>query len=137
MPDAAILAASYIASLAVFLAVDSVWIQRVMGPMFRRRVGALMLAKPRLGAAAAFYLLYVAGTIYLAVVPALDSGDLWMATLNGAIIGLLAYGTYEATNLATLKGWDYQMLSIDVAWGAFLTAVTATTGFIVYQALAG
>ena len=137
MTHAASLAASYVASLTLFLIVDIIWIRRVMGPMFERHVGTLLLAKPRLGAAAGFYLFYVAGTLYLAVIPALETGDLWIAAVNGAVVGLLAYGTYEATNFATLKGWDHRLLSVDVAWGTLLTAVMALTGFVVYEAANG
>jgi uncharacterized membrane protein len=60
-----------------------------------------------------------------------------VAALNGAIIGFLAYGTYEATNLATLKGWSYEMLVVDVAWGMTLTAMTAVVGFLAYRWMAG
>ena len=60
-----------------------------------------------------------------------------MAALNGAIIGFLAYGTYEATNLATLKGWSYEMLVVDVVWGMTLTAMTAVVGFLAYRWMAG
>jgi uncharacterized membrane protein len=130
-------AASYMAALVVFLAIDVVWISAVMRPIFERNVGALLLETPRIGAAAGFYALYVAGIVYVAVAPAVNSGIWHLAALNGAIIGFLAYGTYEATNLATLKGWSYQMLAIDVAWGTALTALTAVVGFLVYRWMAG
>jgi uncharacterized membrane protein len=42
---------------------------------------------------------------------------------------LLAYGTYEATNMATLRGWSWQMVVVDTGWGMLLTAVAATVGF--------
>ena len=130
-------AASYLAALVVFLAIDVVWISVVMRPIFERNVGALLLETPRIGAAAGFYALYVAGIVYFAVAPAVNSGTWHLAALNGAIIGFLAYGTYEATNLATLKGWSYEMLTIDVAWGMALTALTAVVGFLAYRWMAG
>jgi uncharacterized membrane protein len=123
-------AASYFAALVFFLAVDIAWITTVMRPIFERNVGALLLETPRMGAAAGFYALYVAGLLYFAVAPAVSAETWRVAALNGAIIGFLAYGTYEATNLATLKGWSYEMLVVDVAWGMTLTAMTAVVGFL-------
>jgi len=56
-------AASYMAALVVFLAIDVVWINAVMRPIFERNVGALLLETPRIGPAAGFYALYVAGIV--------------------------------------------------------------------------
>jgi len=130
-------AASYFAAVIFFLAIDVVWIKSVMRPIFERNVRALLLETPRLGAAAGFYALYIAGIVYLAVAPAVVSGSWHVAALNGALIGLLAYGTYEATNLATLKGWTFGMLAIDVAWGVSLTAATAVIGYAAFHSVAG
>jgi uncharacterized membrane protein len=130
-------AASYVSALVFFLAVDVVWIKMVMRPVFDRNVGALLLETPRLGAAAGFYALYVAGILYFAIAPAMSAESWRVAALNGAIIGFLAYGTYETTNLATLKGWSYEMLAIDIAWGTALTALTGVVGFLVYRWMAG
>jgi uncharacterized membrane protein len=130
-------AASYAAALVFFLVVDVVWIKAVMRRIFERNVGDLLLETPRMGAAAGFYALYVAGLLYFAVAPA-ASAEAWrLAALNGALIGFLAYGTYEATNLATLKGWSYRMLAVDVAWGSSLSAMTALVGYLVHGWIAG
>ena len=36
-----------------------------------------------------------------------------------------AYVTYDATNLAVLKGYDGLVAVVDVAWGTLLSAVVA------------
>jgi len=128
--------ASYFSALLFFLAIDVVWIQTVMRPIFERNVGELMLDSPRMGAAIGFYALYVAGILYFAVGPAMGAESWRVAALNGAIIGFLAYGTYEATDLATRKGGRYEMLMIDIAWGTALTALTGVVGFLVYRWMA-
>jgi len=46
----------------------------------------------------------------------------------------LAYGTYEFTNLATLRDWHWQMVAVDVTWGAVLTGVSAFAGVIAARA---
>ncbi|MBP1619290.1 MAG: hypothetical protein H6Q02_57 [Acidobacteria bacterium] len=45
------------------------------------------------------------------------------------MFGLVAYATYDLTNLATLQRWPLNVTLIDLAWGAFLTAATAAAGW--------
>ncbi len=116
--------------LAAFLVIDIVWIKWVVQPMYARQVGELLQASPRIGAAAAFYLMYAAGVVYFAVVPALTSGGMRLALFNGAVFGGLAYGTYAFTNYAVLKGWTLTLVAADVAWGIVLTAATAACGLL-------
>ncbi len=118
--------ALYLAVAAIFLAVDAVWLKAVAGPLFRRHVGELMLEEPRLGVAALFYVGYCAGLVYFAAAPA--AGDPLAAFVDGALLGLCAYGAYEATNLATLKGWTIGMAAMDTAWGALLSGAAAAGG---------
>ena len=129
-------AATYIATLVLFLSIDAVWIKTVMRPIFERDIGTIMLAEPRMGAALAFFVLYLAGLIFFAVVPAVEDGSWKIAALYGSLLGVIAYGTYETTNYATLKGWTLRMLVIDILWGASLSAVMAVVGFFVLGSLA-
>lgn len=118
----------YAITAVIFLALDAIMLTRVMSPLFERHIGDMLLADLRLGAAVAFYLVYVVGILYFASVPALGANAPTSALLNGAILGALAYGTYEFTNLATLKGWSWQMVATDVTWGAVLTGFSAWAG---------
>lgn len=129
--------AAYVAALAVFLIIDAIWLTAVMKPLFERNLGDMLLSDPRLGPAAAFYALYVVGILYFATWPALSAGSWHLAVINGAFLGFLTYGTYEATNLATLRGWTWGMLAIDVTWGMALTAISSLTGFMAYRSVAG
>jgi uncharacterized membrane protein len=95
----------------------------------------LLLDKPNLAVAGAFYLLYVGGIVVLAISPALAENNWWKALLFGAVLGLVAYGTYDITNLSTLKGWSARLSMIDLAWGTVLTAVSATIGYWIVKAL--
>ncbi|MGO8654949.1 DUF2177 family protein, partial [Rhizobium ruizarguesonis] len=45
-------------------------------------------------------------------------------------LGLAAYGTYDITNLATLRNWPLAMSLVDMAWGTLLTALTAAGGYL-------
>ncbi|QHQ37397.1 DUF2177 family protein [Algicella marina] len=121
----------YLVTLISFLGIDAVWLRTVMSPLFNTHIGAFLREEIKMGAALGFYALYVAGIMYLATVPALRAGLLGEAALKGAVLGFLAYGTYEATNMATIKGWSWSMVATDVAWGTFLTALTAVVGYLV------
>jgi uncharacterized membrane protein len=48
----------------------------------------------------------------------------------GALLGLVAYGTYDLSNYSTLQGWPLALTAIDMAWGAVLSAVAALAGYL-------
>jgi uncharacterized membrane protein len=120
--------AAYLLTLVTFLAIDAVWLGLIASGMYKRELGHLLAPNVRWGAAAVFYLLYVAGVMVLVVQPNLDA-TLGRAILLGAVFGLVAYATYDLTNLATLQRWPLNVTLIDLAWGAFLTAATAAAGW--------
>jgi uncharacterized membrane protein len=121
---------AYTSTAVVFFALDYLWLTRIAIGFYREQIGSLMLASPNFAAAGVFYLFYVVGVVYFAVMPAVSAGSLVTALINGVLLGLLAYGTYDMTNLATLKGWSLQMSLVDMAWGAFLTATAAAAGYL-------
>jgi uncharacterized membrane protein len=48
---------------------------------------------------------------------------------RGALFGALAYGTYDLTNLATLKGYTWQVAAVDIVWGTVLTGTVAAASY--------
>jgi len=118
----------WIATAVVLLAIDAVWLGLVATSFYRRELGDLMLDQPKLLIAAIFYIGYAAAIVVLASMPAAKEGSLGLAFVLGAVLGLAAYGTYDITNLATLKNWPIGMSLVDLAWGALLTATSATAG---------
>ncbi len=119
---------AYIATAVVFLACDSIWLTRAVG-FYRNALGDLLADKPNLGAAAAFYPLYVLGIVVLVVMPATRNGGWPSAMFLGGMLGLVAYATYDLTNLATLSRWSIPVTVVDMAWGTILTAVSSVGGF--------
>lgn len=115
----------------VFFAIDLVWLSTATSRIYQPRVGELLLDKPNLPVAALFYLLYVVGVLFLASLPGYLKGSLADAVIRGAVFGLLAYGTYDLTNLATLKGWAWQITVIDMVWGTLLTGFVAGAGYAI------
>jgi uncharacterized membrane protein len=128
--------AAYVASLVVLCAGDFLWLGALAKEFYQREIGALMLARPNFAVAALFYAMYAAATLYFAIVPALADGGWTRAALNGALLGLCAYATYDLTNLATLKGWSMSIVIVDIAWGTALTAIIAATGTLAARAVA-
>jgi len=118
-----------IVTAVVFLGLDAIWLKTFIGPFFRARIGHLMREDPKLGVAGGFYLIYALGIVYFAVIPALDAGFVTPALINGAFLGLLGYGTYEATSMSIMKEWTWSMLVVDIAWGMAVSAVSAAAGF--------
>jgi len=50
--------------------------------------------------------------------------------LHAFLLGLLVYGTYETTNKAIVKKWNWTTVLIDTTWGG--TLFTLTTGVVYY-----
>lgn len=121
--------AAYIAAGAAFVVLDFLWLAVIAQKLYQREIGGLLLEKPNMVAAVAFYLLYLAGVVFFAVRPALAAGSWTTALVTGAIFGLVAYATYDLTNMATLKGFSWTIVAADLAWGAFVTAAIATAGY--------
>lgn len=113
---------------AVFLAGDAVMLSNVLQPLFARVLGDHLLDGFRLLPAVLFYLLYMVGVLRFVALPALRDGGPARALREGALFGLVAYGTFELTAWAVLARWSWQMVALDMAWGAAITALSAAAG---------
>ena len=127
--------ASAVVTGVVFGVLDALWLGRVGRPLYDERLGHLMARKFDMPAALAFYSIYVLGITYFVTVPALVDGSLLAAAVDGALLGLVAYATWNLTNLAVLKDYPRSLVPIDMAWGTFATAVTASATYLVVEAL--
>ena len=127
----------YLSTLIIFLGLDFIGLRYLVKPTFERDVAELLLDSPRYGPAFVFYAIYVGLLLWFVSWPALHSDRtlLWVLG-SGALIGLVGYGTYEFTNLATLKGWSWRMVATDLTWGMVLTGVSAAAGVAITRAVA-
>ncbi len=117
---------SYGSALLSLLIIDGVWLGIVAKRFYASSIGHLMAATPNWYAAGLFYLLYTAGLVYVVIFPAIEqSHSVGRVFFMGAVVGALAYGTYDLTNLATLKDWPIAMTVIDMLWGALLTGLVS------------
>ncbi len=127
------IAVLYLSTFAVFLILDAVMLSLVMKPLFATYIGPLMADPIRVLPAGLFYAGYIAGLCYLVSWPALRDGA--PVLLPAAVIGAMAYGTYEFTSYAIMRDWHWTMVATDTAWGTVLTAVSAWAGVAAARAL--
>lgn len=109
----------------VFLVLDMLWLLWIARSVYMSEIGAILKPEPNLWAALAFYLLYLAGLTFFVLLPSAESGSVMRAVLLGGAFGLVAYGTYDLTNLATLQGFTTRIALIDMTWGTFVTATAS------------
>lgn len=109
---------------------DALWLSVVANKFYKSQIGQLLLDKPNMGAAIAFYIIYVVGVVVFVLIPALEK-DSWQHALGyGAFFGLVAYATYDLTNLATLKSFPLKLVIVDLIWGTLLTGTVAVLSFL-------
>ena len=109
---------------------DALWLMVIARKWMLKQLGHLMKEPISWPPAIAFYVLYSVALSFFAITPAMQAGgDPLMALGLGAFLGLVAYGTYDLTNMATLNGFSWTIVAADLAWGGFITACVATAGY--------
>ncbi|MGV1957574.1 DUF2177 family protein [Agrobacterium sp. 22-214-1] len=129
--------AAYLFTLVAFLVIDFIWLSTMASRLYRPAIGDLLAENFRLAPAVVFYLIYAAGLTFLAVRPAFQTGEWTTALLYGAVVGFMAYATYDLTNQATLKSWSTTLTVADLLWGTFVSAAAATIGYFLTVRLIG
>ena len=127
----------YVVVLVVLIVGDAAWLSYFARAVFRPTLGPILRDPPNWAAAACFYLLYAVGVCVFAIGPALQANSLRTAILYGLLFGLMAYMTYDFTNLATIKVWTLRLAMMDTAWGAVLTGAAAAAGYAAVRAQRG
>ena len=112
-------------AFALLLIIDMVWLLWLGRGFYVDEIGGLLLEQPNLIAAFAFYALYIAGLVYLVIAPAAEADSVTKAVISGAVFGLVAYATYDLTNLAVMKGFTLKIALIDMVWGMVLSAAVS------------
>lgn len=125
----------YLITALIFLVIDAIGLRLLIKPVFERHVAHLFADPFRVVPAALFYLGYVAGLLWFVALPALQNGNTVNALAGGVLLGLLAYGTYEFTNYATLRDWSLDQVLVDTLWGGFLTGFSAWAGVVITRTL--
>ncbi|OEK00117.1 hypothetical protein BFP97_00675 [Roseivirga sp. 4D4] len=122
---------AYLLTTVVFFAIDILWLGVIAKNLYNKYLRRLLAPKVNWFAAIIFYLIFIVGIFYFAIVPSVEAGSLEQAILKGALFGFFTYATYDLTNLATLRGWPIRIVFIDIIWGSVLTASVSTAGFYI------
>lgn len=120
----------------VFLIGEAIMLPNVIKPLFQSVIGPQMADSLRLGPAALFYIVHIGGLTWFATLPALRDGTATSAFINGALLGLVAYGCYEFTSWTIMKNWSVQLVIADIVWGSVISGLSAYVAVRVTQALA-
>ena len=117
-------------TLVIFTGIDFIWLGVIAKGMIQKEMGHLLREKFMLAPALLFYVLYSFGLLYLAIYPAIKTGDIKKVVISSLLLGLVSYATYELTNLAVLNQWSLKMTVVDIIWGTILSGIT---GFLVFK----
>lgn len=121
----------YLLTTPVFFIIDMTWLVGIARGFYKRELGGLLRTDIIWWAAILFYLLFIVGIIYYAVLPA-HAADSWTkALVLGALFGFFTYMTYDLTNYSTIKDWSLPLVFVDTLWGTVLSASVATVSFFI------
>ena len=115
----------------IFLIIDIIWLSFAVKSFYRPNIGHLLLDRPVIWAAALFYVIYVFGLAVVIIEPSLSSENTLKFLFQAFMFGLVAYGTYNLTNMATVKGWSPSVVYVDMLWGGSLTAFSSYFGILI------
>jgi uncharacterized membrane protein len=118
-------------TVPVFFVIDLIWLGVVAKGFYQKNLKYILSPNVNWTAAIIFYLIYIAGILIFAVLPAVAKDSLRHAAVWGALFGFFTYATYDLTNLALLKDWPIIIVIVDILWGVVLCSAVATLSFFV------
>jgi len=118
-------------TVPVFFVIDIIWLGVVANSFYQKNLKYILSPNVNWTAAIIFYLIYIAGILIFAVLPAVAKDSLRHAAVWGALFGFFTYATYDLTNLALLKDWPIVIVVVDILWGVVLCSAVATLSFLV------
>ncbi len=112
----------FLLTLGVILGIDVVWLGVVAKNFYAKQLGGFERTV-RWPAVGLVYLVLALGLVFLVLPKA--GGNAKSALLWGGFYGLVVYGVYDLTNMATLKNWTLTMVVVDMLWGSILCGITS------------
>lgn len=129
--------ALYGIAAGLFVLFDAIWLGVVAKKLYATELKGLMTSNVKWGAAALFYAVFIAGLIYFVIAPALKADSSSSLAMAAAFFGFVTYATYDLTNYATLKGFPFKIVVIDLIWGTVLSTTVATLSYMLYTKVIG
>ena len=123
----------YILILVLFLVIDLpviLWLNKDMYSNMFNKINGNTIGNTTnmiIGGIIAYILLALA-IYYFIVMPSIETSkennfDYYNIILKGCIMGLVIYGVYDGTNLATINNFGLKEAISDMIWGTFLSGL--------------
>lgn len=122
---------TFLSVTTIFLLIDIIWLSQSFSYIYQPNIGELLRENIIIFPAILFYIIYPLGATILVALPSLEKVLIKTIFINGFVLGVIAYGTYNLTNMATLDGWSAKVVIIDMIWGGFLTGVSVLLGTLI------
>ena len=90
-------------AVPLFFIVDMIWLGFIARDFYREHLGFLLADHVRWLAAFIFYTLFILGLVVFVISPEARNPSWSRLFLHAALYGLVTYGTYDLTNLATVS----------------------------------
>jgi uncharacterized membrane protein len=122
---------TFISGLLTLLILDGFMIYFAILPLFKKYIPTYLNTDMNIPAAIMFYFFYILVLLFLVIIPGIESK--WVVSdilMRSALFWFGAYMTYELTSMSVIKGWNWNMVLLDVTWWTILTAVI---GFVMFQ----
>jgi uncharacterized membrane protein len=119
----------YLLTLLGFFAIDMIWLGIIAPSFYRKHIGFLLSSQPNWTPAIIFYLIFVGGLLVFVIRPGIRYRSLKKIVILGVVYGIVTYGTYDLTNLATIENWPILVTVVDMVWGVFLSISVAAIGY--------
>ena len=126
---------SFIFVSIIFLIIDVILLSITVKSLYRPALGDLLNDKPVMWAAALFYIIYTVSLAIIILQPAIANDSIFQAFWTGIIFGVVTYGTYNLTNMATIKDWSPTIVFVDMFWGGLLTGFSSASGIYLSKIL--
>ncbi|HCB63940.1 MAG TPA: DUF2177 domain-containing protein [Fusobacteria bacterium] len=124
---------AYLVFMGIMGALDLVWLS-VMTPAFYRKRLAGITDTIKFIPAILFYVLFsIAAVIFVVTPAAIMNLNVYLTFAYGAFFGLVAYGTYDLTNQATISNWPILVTIVDMLWGAFVTGISSVLTIYIFK----
>ncbi|KND50851.1 MAG: hypothetical protein AB202_00395 [Parcubacteria bacterium C7867-007] len=111
----------FLVTLPILVVIDFLWAGIIAIDFYRSQAGDLITMTPNIPPLVLFYLIYTTAITYFVLRPALAARSFKLLLINGALLGLTAYGTYDLVTLGLTPGWTTLLTIVDIIWGIVLT----------------
>lgn len=113
-----------------YLVVDYIWLGFIASKFYSQELGMLVHRKSDGGIDISLfpgivaYVFLVLGLILFVYPKIQNSSNMMSVLVYGFLFGIIVYGVYDMTNLATLKNFGVHLAVVDMLWGGFVCALT-------------